>query len=347
VSPLERSRPPFGQRDSMSGNKIRSRAAPQNRWSPVCRNKNATSRGKRQDPWRRANDPAQAGCRPCGRRSHRGNRFRNRDVTRFGGPHARKHAVWPGPEASPGMPHRGVTTAVAGFATEPERSAWSVPDRRSVGELAAKRHSTGEAERQMPVTGRTRTKTSEGPAASQEASRFFGSLTLRSRGNRPGNGDFSETAGEEGRRAAAHEPREGRGGGPGKRRPEAGRGESPREEKAQEGRHGARGRDPHAGCQPPEGRNPCSEAPVAKAPGAVRRRGGALHGRAPPASRRGGPRGGGSANRRRGGGRREASRSPAGHALEGGTPRARPVETPGRSRREQGVEAGRNGGGAT
>jgi hypothetical protein len=153
VSPLERSRPPSGQRDSMSGNKIRSRAAPQNRWSPVCRNKNATSRGKRQDPWRRANDPAQAGCRPCGRRSHRGNRFRNRDVTRFGGPHARKHAVWPGPEASPGMPHRGVTTAVAGFATEPERSAWSVPDRRSVGELAAKRHSTGEAERQMPVTG--------------------------------------------------------------------------------------------------------------------------------------------------------------------------------------------------
>ena len=53
------------------------------------------------------------------------------------------------------------------------------------------------------------------------------------------------------------------------------------------------------------------------------------------------------ANRQRGGGRREASRSPTDQALEGGTPGARLVETPGRSRREQGVEAGRNGGGAT
>jgi hypothetical protein len=26
-------------------------------------------RGKRQDPWRKANDPAKAGCRPCGKRT--------------------------------------------------------------------------------------------------------------------------------------------------------------------------------------------------------------------------------------------------------------------------------------
>jgi hypothetical protein len=53
------------------------------------------------------------------------------------------------------------------------------------------------------------------------------------------------------------------------------------------------------------------------------------------------------ANRRRGG---DAERRPDlrhEQALEGGTPGARPVETPGRPRREQGVEAGRNGGDAT
>jgi hypothetical protein len=89
-------------------------------------------RGKRQDPWRKANDPALAGCRPCGQRSDCGNNLQPRPdpvrstcVGRRAGDLAQK--------LHPTSRRDGVTPAVAGSAAEPERPAKSVQTNAASG----------------------------------------------------------------------------------------------------------------------------------------------------------------------------------------------------------------------
>jgi hypothetical protein len=92
------------------------------RQSPACRDER-NLRGKRQDPWRKANDRGDpARCRPCGQRSGCGTQ--SATAARPGREVARKQARGrPGPEASPESHCDRVTPAVAGPAAGPERSA--------------------------------------------------------------------------------------------------------------------------------------------------------------------------------------------------------------------------------
>ena len=105
-------------------------------------------RGKRQDPWRKANDPANAGCRPCGKGPDTSESQKYPDRVR------RKRAgrcVKPGLRSLTRKPK--VETPEAGSAAGPESVCNVHAGERSVGKLAAsitRRVTNG---RLMPVIG--------------------------------------------------------------------------------------------------------------------------------------------------------------------------------------------------
>jgi len=136
VSRTERNRR-TQRRQRRSGNKIRTRGGPQPRSPPACRRKR-NLRGKRQDPWRGAND------RTCKRtvptpRTRAGLRKTLQTQAdpvrpRHAGRCAEDLAKKPHPTSHP---RAGTNPVVAGSAAGPERFADVRADRRSVGELAA------------------------------------------------------------------------------------------------------------------------------------------------------------------------------------------------------------------